>query len=290
MRSLRRLCIVLRRCFSLFAGRNIQRRGKGVGVLGAGTGASGPAPKWKPVLEIFTNALRPNATDSRQARLRVSALPFHRKALLERHVGLRWFHAGTCWRGWTETHEGSLLRQWLGPWIRPEVKSLPPASEHRAESPRRKQALASVRRRMRAVTGSSAEICFCRMRCGVASMLCAALSALIFSASSAALGCDSLPGSGVLPERPALSWSRKVGQFGQIGVVQEGLAQAGLVVAKLGLGDCQGLAGRGRIRSRSCRPGVPGRSGRHAAPGVPARVWDWRVMAPSRYTSGGNCG
>ena len=27
---------------------------------------------------------------------------------------------------------------------------------------------ASVRRRMRAVTGSSAEICFCRMRCGVA--------------------------------------------------------------------------------------------------------------------------
>jgi hypothetical protein len=38
----------------------------------------------------------------------------------------------------------------------------------------------SARRRMRAVTGSSAEECFCRVRCGVASMLCAALRALIF--------------------------------------------------------------------------------------------------------------
>ena len=75
--------------------------------------------------------------------------------------------------------EASGLRQWLGPWIWPAVKSLPPARVHRAESPGRKQALASVRRRMRAVTGSSAEDCFCRTRCGVASMLCAALSALI---------------------------------------------------------------------------------------------------------------
>ncbi len=32
-----------------------------MGVLGAGTGASGPAPKWKPVLKIFTYARRPNA-------------------------------------------------------------------------------------------------------------------------------------------------------------------------------------------------------------------------------------
>ena len=96
---------------------------------------------------------------------------------------------------------------------------------------------ASVRRRMRAVTGSSAEDCFCRTRCGVASMLCAALSALIFSASSETLGRGSLPGSGVVPESPALSWSRKVGQFGQIGVVQEGRAQPGLVIAQLRLGD-----------------------------------------------------
>ncbi len=75
------------------------------------------------------------------------------------------------------------------------------------------------------------------MRCGVASMLCAALSVLIFSASSAALGCDSLPGSGALPARPALSWSRKAGQVGQIGVVEERHTQARLVVAQLGLGD-----------------------------------------------------
>ena len=41
---------------------------------------------------------------------------------------------------------------------------------------------------MRAVMGSSAEDCFCRTRCGVASMVLAALSALIFSASSETLG------------------------------------------------------------------------------------------------------
>ena len=52
----------------------------------------------------------------------------------------------------------------------------------------------SVRRRMRAVTGSSAVDCFCRTRCGVASMVFAALSALIFSASSEALGPSSFSG------------------------------------------------------------------------------------------------
>ena len=41
---------------------------------------------------------------------------------------------------------------------------------------------------MRAVTGSSAVDCFCRTRWGAASMLWAALSALIFSASSETLG------------------------------------------------------------------------------------------------------
>jgi len=53
---------------------------------------------------------------------------------------------------------------------------------------------ASVRRRMRAVTGSSADECFCRTRCGVASMLFAALSVFIFSASSETLGPSSLSG------------------------------------------------------------------------------------------------
>ena len=51
-----------------------------------------------------------------------------------------------------------------------------------------------VRRRIRAVTGSSAVECFCRMRCGVASMVWAALSTLIISASSEVLGPSSLLG------------------------------------------------------------------------------------------------
>ena len=70
---------------------------------------------------------------------------------------------------------------------------LPPVRLRRAESLDRTAGIASVRRRMRAVTGSSAEDCFCRTRCGVASMLCAALSALIFSASSETLGPASSP-------------------------------------------------------------------------------------------------
>ena len=93
------------------------------------------------------------------------------------------------------------------------------------------------RRRMRAVTGSSAVDCFCRTRCGVASMLFAALSALIFSASSETLGPSSLSGLMSRGGKPGLELVTQAGQFGQIGVVQERLAQAGLVVAQLGLGD-----------------------------------------------------
>ena len=93
----------------------------------------------------------------------------------------------------------------------------------------------AVRRRMRAVTGSSAEECFCRSRCGVVSMLCAALSALIFSASRKRLAphrCGSARSG-----KSGLELVTQAGQFGQVGVVQEGLAEPGLVVAKLGLGD-----------------------------------------------------
>jgi hypothetical protein len=58
------------------------------------------------------------------------------------------------------------------------------------------------RRSMRAVTGSSAEECFCRARCGVASMLWAALSALILLASSETLGPSSLSGWWAVLESP----------------------------------------------------------------------------------------
>lgn len=67
---------------------------------------------------------------------------------------------------------------------------------------------ASVRRRMREVTGSSAEECFCRTRCGVASTLFAAFRALIRSASSNAPVPS--PSSEPCPvaDSFALSWSR----------------------------------------------------------------------------------
>ncbi len=64
------------------------------------------------------------------------------------------------------------------------------------------------RRRIRAVTGSSADARRFPVRCGAASMVCAALSVLIRSASSGTVGA-SPPCSGAAPERPILSWSRK---------------------------------------------------------------------------------
>ncbi len=60
---------------------------------------------------------------------------------------------------------------------------------------------------MRAVTGSSAVECFWWARCGVASMLWADLSVLIFPARSETLGPSSLPDSWALADSPALNWS-----------------------------------------------------------------------------------
>ena len=112
-----------------------------------------------------------------------------------------------------------------------------PARVHRAESPGRKQGTASVRRRMRAVTGSSADGLLLpdALRRGLD--VVRGLERLDLFGQFGNAWRASLPGSGALPERPALSWSRKVGQFGQVSVVKEGLAQAGLVVAKLGFGN-----------------------------------------------------
>ena len=145
--------------------------------------------------------------------------------------------AGTCWRGRTESREASGLRQWPAPLDSAGGECPAPSRVHRAESPGRKPEIASARRRMRAVTGSSAEDCFCRARCGVASMLWAAFSALIRSASSETLGRAFAAWLRRLAGKPGLELVAQGGQFGQIGVVEEGLAQAGLVVAKLGFGD-----------------------------------------------------
>ncbi len=86
---------------------------------------------------------------------------------------------------------------------------------------------------MRAVTGSSAEECFCRARCGVASMLCAALSALMrsgeFGNARPLLIGRLLSRTG----KSGLELVTQAGQFGQVGVVEERLAQACLVIAKL---------------------------------------------------------
>jgi hypothetical protein len=68
----------------------------------------------------------------------------------------------------------------------------------------------SVRRRMRAVTGSSAVQVRLPARWGAASMVCAALRVLIRSASAAASNCGSVPGSGAVAERRLLSRSRRV--------------------------------------------------------------------------------
>ncbi len=98
----------------------------------------------------------------------------------------------------------------------------------------------SVLRRIRAMMGSSADNCLCRSRWGVASIVWPALIAEICSDSSETLGPSCFPGSWDAPERPALSWLvAQRGQFGQVGVVEEGLAQPGLVVAKLCFRDSE---------------------------------------------------
>ena len=91
--------------------------------------------------------------------------------------------------------------------------------------------IASVLRRMRAVTGSSAEIARLVLRSGVASTLCPAFSALIRSASSLTDGLCSASGAGAVIERPAFNWSRNVSQLRQVGFVRERCAKPSPVVA-----------------------------------------------------------
>ena len=51
-----------------------------------------------------------------------------------------------------------------------------------------------------------------------------------------------LPGFWAVAERPALSWSRKPGQFGQVAFMNEGLAETCLIITKLALGDGEVLS------------------------------------------------
>ena len=77
----------------------------------------------------------------------------------------------------------------------------PLAIEDHADGSREAK-VASIRRRMRVVTGSSAELFRLPMRSGEASIVWAALSALICSASSEIVGRGSPLSSSVLPESP----------------------------------------------------------------------------------------
>ena len=80
------------------------------------------------------------------------------------------------------------------------------------------------------------------------------------------------------------------GQLGQVGVVEEGLAEARLVVAKLGLRDGEVLPDAGAFRAVAVWPGVPAAFRTARGPWCSRESMDWRVVAPSRYTSGANCG
>ncbi len=91
------------------------------------------------------------------------------------------------------------------------------------------------------MTGSSAVECFWRARCGVASMLWAALSVLILSAVSETLGAFLVVWLMGRAGKPGLELVTQGGQFGQVGIKSEWRAQPCLVIAKLGLGDSEVL-------------------------------------------------
>ena len=144
-------------------------------------------------------------------------------------------------------------------------------------------------RRMRAVTGSSAEECFCRARCGVASMLWRSLERLDLLGqfgNARPLFVVRLMGR---CGKPGLELVTQAGQFGQVGVVEEGLAQPGLVVAKLRLGDGEVLPDADAFGAVAVGQAFQGVQDGTRSLVVP-RESVCRVVAPSRYTSGGNCG
>ena len=66
------------------------------------------------------------------------------------------------------------------------------------------------------------------------------------------------------PGKSRLELVAQLAEFGQVAVMGERFAQAGLVVAELALGDRQVLGVRLRSGPRSRPPGGPGRSAQHA--------------------------
>ena len=108
----------------------------------------------------------------------------------------------------------------------------------------------SIRRRMRAVTGSSALVIRFPARSSVASTVRAAFSALICSASSTMLGSGSSLAP-VCPEGQALSRSGTGVQFGQEGYRGGRVCRAAPGVAQLGFRDGEFSPERHRSRSRS---------------------------------------
>ena len=79
--------------------------------------------------------------------------------------------------------------------------------------------------------------CFWPTRWGAGLDVFAALIALICSASSETLGPSSFPGFMGRAGKAGLELVTQGGQFGQVGIVRERLAEPCLVVAKLGFGD-----------------------------------------------------
>jgi len=67
-----------------FPSAKTEQKREGSGGLGAGTGASRPAPRYGASGYSPTNFVED--PDSRQAWLRVLALPLHHNALVERHL------------------------------------------------------------------------------------------------------------------------------------------------------------------------------------------------------------
>ena len=90
--------------------------------------------------------------------------------------------------------------------------------------------------------------------------------------------------------KASLELVTQAGQFGQIGVVEEGLAEAGLVVAQLGLGDGEVLPDAVAFGAVAAGQAFQSVQDGTRSLVVPRKRWIGGSIAPSRYTSGGNCG
>ena len=151
------------------------------------------------------------------------------------------FHVGTCRRSWTETHEGSRSQHWLGPWIRPKMKSPPPALEHPTESPCRKQysprsvdGCGRLRVPRRKSASAGCVVAWPHAVCG--------FEGLDLFRQFGGAGRRVVTRLGCLAGKASFELVAQFGEFREIGVVQEGGTEPGLIIPQLRLGDCQLLA------------------------------------------------